>query len=177
MNHRPFETWLLNEQPLNPEEKRELQTHLQECTHCSALAEVNLELHSVKMAAPATGFTARFQKRLAEQRVRERRNRLVGFSILATGGLGLTAWYAAPYVLEFVGSPAAWITAMVNFLVTLLEMGKAIGELGAILLRILPGFVPPFAWLVVFSAFCGVGLLWTVSIWRFSRLPSGASRV
>ena len=115
MNHRPFETWLLNEQPLTPEEKRDLQVHLQDCPHCTALAEVNLELHSVKMAAPADGFTARFQKRLAEQRVRERRNRLVGVSILATGGLGLTAWYAAPYVVEFVGSPAEWISAGVNF--------------------------------------------------------------
>ena len=173
MNHRPFETWLLNDQPLNLEEKRELQGHLQDCPHCTALAEVNLELHSVKMATPAPGFAVRFQKRLEAQRLRERRNRLVGVSILAAGSLGLTTWYAAPYVMRFIGSPAEWLAAMTKFLLSLFEMGKALGDLGSILLRVLPGFVPPFAWLVVFSAFCGVVLLWSVSIWRFSRFPRG----
>ena len=106
MNHRPFETWLLDNQPLTPEEKRGLQIHLQECVHCTALAEVNLELRSVKMVSPAAGFTARFQQRLKVQRLREQRNRLVGVMILAFGGLGLTAWFVAPYVLGFLGSPA-----------------------------------------------------------------------
>jgi len=173
MNHRPFEDWLLNEQPLTPEKKRDLQVHLQDCAHCTALAEVNLELRSVKMAAPAAGFTLRFQKRLAAQRVLERRNRLVGAAILSAGGLGLAAWYAAPYLIRFVGSPAEWISAGVGFLLTLLSMARAIGDIGSILFRVLPGFIPPFAWLVLISAFCGLGLLWAVSIWRFTRFPRG----
>jgi hypothetical protein len=173
MNHRPFEDWLLNEQPLTPEKKRELQVHLQECGHCTALAEVNLELRSVKMAAPAAGFILRFQKRLAAQRVIERRNRLVGTAILAVGGLGLAAWYAAPYLIQFIGSPAEWIAAGVGFLLTLLSMAEAVGDLGSILFRVLPGFIPPFAWLVLISAFSGLGLLWAVSIWRFTRFSRG----
>ncbi len=28
MNHRPFEDWLLNNQPLTPTEKRDLDSHL-----------------------------------------------------------------------------------------------------------------------------------------------------
>ena len=173
MNHRPFEDWLLNEQPLTSEQKRELQTHLQDCTHCTALAEVNFELHSVKMAAPAPGFTARFQKRLAGQRVRERRNRLVGALILVAGGIGLLGWYAAPYVIQFLGSPAGWIAAAVNFFLTLLAMARAIGDIGSILFRVLPGFIPPFGWMVILSTFAGLVLLWTVSIWRFSRFTKG----
>jgi len=173
MNHRPFENWLLDNQPLTPEEKRELQIHLQECVHCTALAEVNLELRTVKMAAPEEGFTVRFQQRLKIQRLREQRNRLVGVLILAFGGLGLTAWFVAPYVLGFLGSPAEWIAAIVGFLLSLVSMAEAVGDIGSILLRVLPGFIPPFAWLVFLSALSGFGLLWAVSIWRFSRVPRG----
>ena len=177
MNHRPFEDWLLNEQPLNNEEKRELQLHLQECDHCAALAEVNLELRSVKMAAPAPGFAARFQQRLARQRVIEARNRLVGMMILVFGALGLTAWFIAPYVTSFLGSPAEWIASILGFLLSLVTMFEAIGDLGSILLRVLPDMIPPFAWLVLVSALSGFGLLWAVSIWRFSRLSVRSVRV
>ena len=170
MNHRPFEDWLLNEQPLNNEEKRELQLHLQECGHCAALAEVNLELRSVKMAAPAPGFAQRFQKRLARQRVIEARNRLVGVMILLFGALGLTIWLVAPYVTSFIGSPAEWIASIIGFFLSLVAMFEAIADLGSILVRVLPGFIPPFAWLVFVSAASGFGLLWAVSLWRFSRL-------
>jgi hypothetical protein len=173
MNHRPFETWLLDNQPLTPEEKRGLQIHLQECVHCTALAEVNLELRSVKMVSPVAGFTARFQQRLKVQRLREQRNRLVGVMILAFGGLGLTAWFVAPYVLGFLGSPAEWIAAIIGFLLSLVSIAEAVGDIGSILLRVLPGFIPPFAWLVFISALSGFGLLWAVSIWRFSRVTRG----
>lgn len=177
MNHLPFETWLLNEQPLAPDQQRDLQLHLRDCEHCTALAEVNLTLRAVKMSAPAPGFTARFQQRLEATRVRERRNRLVGMLVLVFGGLGLTLWWVAPYLASFLGSPAEWIAAGVSFLLSLLSMAQAIGDLGSILLRILPGFIPPFAWLVILSAISGFGLLWAVSIWRLTRFSARSVRL
>ena len=173
MNHRPFEDWILDEQSIKPEQKLELQAHLNECAHCSALVEVNLELHSVKLVSPAADFTARFQARLAAQQVRERRNRLVGTLVAALGGVGLLAWLIGPYVAEFLGSPAGWIAAMVNFLLVLLEMLRAIGDIGSILLRVLPGFIPPLGWMIALSAISGFILLWIVSIWRFTRFAKG----
>jgi len=172
MNHLPFETWLLNEQPLAPEQQRDLNLHLRECEHCTALAEVNLALHSVKMAEPAPGFTARFQKRLEMKRALERRNRLAGGLVLVFGGLGLTLLLAGPWLASFIGSPAAWIAAVVNFLLSLLTMAQAISDIGSILLRVLPGFIPPVAWLVIISAVSGFGLLWAVSIWRLTRFSA-----
>lgn len=173
MNHWPFEDWLADGQPLTKEQKRELQSHMQDCAHCAALAEVNLELHSTRLAAPAPGFTERFQARLTAQRVRERRNRLAGILILAAVGVGLLAWNTAPYLIQFLGSPAGWIAAIVNFLLTLLDMARAIGDIGSILLRVLPGFIPPFGWMVLLSAISGFVLLWTVSLWRFTRVTKG----
>lgn len=176
MNHLPFETWLLNEQPLAPEQQRDLNLHLRECEQCSALAEVNLALRSVKTASPAPGFTSRFQQRLEAQRALERRNRLAGMSVLVLGGLGLTFWLAGPWLLSFVGSPAEWVAAGVNFILSLLSMARAIGDIGSILLRVVPGFIPPFAWLVIVSAICGFGLLWAVSIWRLTRFTARSVR-
>jgi hypothetical protein len=146
---------------------------LQECEHCAALVEVNLALRSVKMAAPAPGFANRFRVRREAQRLRERRNRLVGVTVLSFSGIGLAAWFVAPFLLTFLGSPAEWIAAGVNFLLTLVAMLEAIGNLGSILVRVLPGFIPPFAWLVVLSMVSGLGLLWTMSIWRLTRFSRG----
>ncbi len=173
MNHRPFEDWILDEPSLKPEQKRELQTHLQACPHCTALAEVNLELRSVKMASPAAGFTARFQARLARQRLLERRNRLIGVLFLVLGGIGLIAWFTLPVAVQFLSSPAGWIAAILNFLLVLLDMLRAIGSLGSILLRVLPGFIPPLGWMILLSAISGFVLLWIVSIWRFTRFTKG----
>ena len=177
MNHLPFETWLLNEQPLSSDQQRDLHLHLRECEHCTALAEVNLSLRSVKMAAPMPGFTARFQKRLEAQRALDRRNRLAGVSVLVLGALGLTFWLAGPWLASFLGSPSEWIAALVSFLLSLLSMAQAIGDLGSILARVLPGFIPPIAWLVLFSALSGFGLLWTVSIWRLTRFSARSVRL
>lgn len=177
MNHLPFETWLLNEENLLPEQQRELQLHLRECEHCTALAEVNLALRSVKLAEPAPGFTARFQQRLETQRALERRNRLAGALVLVFGGLGLTLWLVGPWLASFIGSPAEWISAVVNFLLSLLTMAQAISDIGSILLRILPGFIPPVAWLVILSAISGFGLLWAVSIWRLTRFSARSVRL
>ena len=91
MNHQPFEVWLLEDRQLSIEQKRELDTHLRSCLHCTALAETGMALRTPRMASPAAGFTARFQKRLEAQRVAERRRRLWGVILFILAGLGVFA--------------------------------------------------------------------------------------
>ena len=58
MNHQPFENWLLSEEPLPPENKRELDTHLQTCDQCRDCTDLcpryllghNLRPHEVMRA-------------------------------------------------------------------------------------------------------------------------------
>jgi hypothetical protein len=50
---------------------------------------------------------------------------------------------------------------------------QSAAEAGRVLLHVLPEFVTPYGWMVVFSMLAGVGLLWSVSIWRFTRVPQG----
>ena len=173
MNHLPFEDWLLNDTPVTREQQRELDLHLRNCEYCSALLETGKLLKTTQMAAPAAGFTTRFQIRLAERKVAERKRKLWGALLFALGGLALLMWIVGPYLMSFFASPATWISAIVGWLVYLGTTLFALFDAGLVILSVVPNFLPPFVWMILFSAFAGVGLLWSVSIWRFVRAPRG----
>jgi hypothetical protein len=173
MNHQPFETWLLEDKLINPEQRRELHSHLRTCAYCAALLETGKALSSVKMISPALGFTARFQARLAAHKVADRRRRFWGAILFVAGGLAILMWVAGPYLASFLASPATWISALVEWGIYLVTTLQAMAEAGSVLWHVVPGFVSPFAWMVLLSAFAGISLLWSVSIWRFVRVPRG----
>lgn len=173
MNHQPFENWLSEDQPLTPEQKHELQSHLRTCAACAAIAESNLALHSVRMVSPAAGFADRFQARLAEQRKAARIRQIIGTLIFVIGGLGLIYWLVGPLVQEALRSPAEWITTAVGYFLFVLTSIQTLSEVSLILMRVIPTFISPLGWLVLISIFGGLGLIWTVSITRFARLPQG----
>ena len=173
MNHQPFETWLLEDKLISPEQRRELHSHLRTCAYCAALLETGKALSSVKMMSPALGFTSRFQARLAAHKVADRRRRFWGAILFVAGGLAILMWMAGPYLASFLASPATWISALVEWGIYLITTLQAMAEAGSVLWHVVPGFVSPFAWMVLLSAFAGISLLWSVSIWRFVRVPRG----
>lgn len=173
MNHQPFEEWLLNEEPITPEQKRELDVHLRSCAYCSALVETGDILHLAKMASPAPGFTARFQVRLAEHKIADRRRKLWGAGWFILGGLSLLLWFAGPSILTFVSSPENWIVTFVEWGIFLITTLQALTQAVEVFLHVIPGFLPPFLWMIIVSGFAGISLLWSVSIWRFIRMPRG----
>jgi len=175
MNHQPFEEWLLNDKNLTSTEKRELDLHLRTCVHCTALSATGLALRSANVIRPAAGFTVRFQRRLAAQKIAERRRRLAGMLVLIVGGAGLISWIAAPFVIAFLSSPVEWITAAISYFLFVVTSVQALTQVMSVLARILPDIVPAYIWMVLISALAGFGLLWTISIWRFSRTPQGVS--
>ena len=175
MNHQPFEEWLLQEKPLDPIQKLELDAHLRLCGSCNALAETGRALRTVKRVSPAAGFTARFEKRLALQQAAERRRRVWGSLLFALGGLVMLMWLAGPYLVGFLSAPATWITAFMEWGVFIITTLRAMAEAGSVFVDVIPGFLPPFAWMVLISAMAGIVLLWFVSIWRFAQrgVPRG----
>jgi hypothetical protein len=175
MNHQPFEDWLLNEKRISPQQKLDLDAHLRVCSYCSALAETGRALRTVKMVSPAAGFSARFQQRLAQQRAADLRRRRWGAVLFTFGGLAMLLWLTGPYLASFVSSPATWIAAVIEWGVFLITTLQALGQAGSVMLRMLPSFLSPFAVMVLFSGLAGVGLLWSVSIWRFAQrgVPPG----
>lgn len=173
MNHQPFESWLLDDQLLPPEQKRELDSHLRTCPHCTALAETGLALHNTRMVSPAPGFTSRFQARLAARRIVERRSRLWGTIVFTLAGLGLLTWMSAPLTDRLAASPTEWLTLILSYAFFFITSLQAVTEVGFVLMRVVPGFVPPLLWMVMASALAGISLLWIVSIWRVTRFPQG----
>ena len=65
MVHQPIEKWIIEETPLTAEQKIQLEEHLRMCKHCrdlqNSLLEVDELLLQAEIAAPADGFTQRFQ--------------------------------------------------------------------------------------------------------------------
>lgn len=175
MNHQPFESWLLDDKYLSAAEKRELDSHLRDCRACTALAETGLALRSAKVTSPAAGFTLRFQQRLAAQKIAERRRKLWGLIVLVVSGLGLLSWFAAPFVYAFIAAPVEWLTAAVGYFLFMFTSMQAFSEIIRVLSRMVPNFIPPYAWMVLISSLAGLGLIWIVSIWRFARKPQGVT--
>jgi hypothetical protein len=173
MNHQPFEEWLLNEKLISPKQKLELDAHLRICSYCSALAETGKALRTVKKVSPAAGFSARFQARLALQKAAERRRKRWGAILFIFGGLVMLMWLVGPYLASFVAAPATWIAALIEWVVFLMTTVQALTQTGSVLFGMLPDFLSPFLFMVLLSAFAGIGLLWSVSIWRFVRVPQG----
>jgi anti-sigma factor RsiW len=169
MNHQPFESWLLDDNTITPEQKRGLDAHLRACPHCAALLETGRALKSVKMVSPASGFTARFQTRLAARKIADRRSRFWGTILFVAGGLSLLMWIAGPYLASFLASPASWLSALFEWGVFLISTLQAMVQAGSVLLHVVPGFLSPFAWMILLSALAGLSLLWSVSIWRFAQ--------
>jgi hypothetical protein len=173
MNHWPFEDWLLDDQPLTPEQKRNLQSHLRLCNSCSAIAESNLALHTAHIVSPSPSFTERFNKRLTLRRSEQKWRQVIGTLILVLGGLGLVYWLAGPIIQEALSSPAEWITTAISYFLFVLTSLRTLGEASAILLRVVPNFVTPVDLFVILTMVSGVGFLFIISIWRINRIPQG----
>jgi len=174
MNHRPFEDWLLAEEPLTSDQKTDLQAHLRTCPSCMALAEVNVALQVTKPVSPESGFSTRFQSRLAARRSAQRRRNFIGTFILVASAVGLFLWLALPFIQWASRSPMdafiTWITTLSFIFTSLLAYGKA----GSVILRVASGFVPLYLWVSVFALTGLFGLLWVASIRKFANLTEGA---
>jgi len=173
MNHRPFEYWLLEDQPLTGEQERELQAHLRGCTSCAAIAESNLALHSTRMVSPAEGFVSRFEIHLARQRKTARVRQIFGALIFVLAGLALLYWYASPFIRDVMSSPAGWITSVVGYLLFMLTSLQVLSELSRVSFHLVLDFVSPLGWFAILFLVSGLGLLEALFIRRFVRTPQG----
>lgn len=176
MNHRPFEDWLLAEDPLTTDQKADLQGHLNSCPSCQAMAEVNLALRTKKVVAPAPGFTSRFQTRLVVRRSGQRRRNMAGILILVISAVALVVGLVFPYFAWVFNSPldmfVTWVTTLSLVVSSLLAYGKA----GSVMLRVASGFIPVYLWVAVFTLTGLAGLLWVASIRKFAPNFEGVEK-
>lgn len=174
MNHRPFEDWIIKEQVLTPAEKRDLESHLRGCKACTALVDTGVELRSSRLVLPKPGFTHRFHSRLAAHRVAERRRRFWGSLVFILVGTILLFWKAGPFMMSIFASPAEWITFVIGYFLFVATSIQVLTEAVMVILNIAPVVIPAYVWMILLSTMAGLGLLWSVSIWRLTRYTQGA---
>ncbi len=173
MNHRPFEDWLLTDQPLDSQQQRELQNHLRDCASCNAIAESNMALRLTRMVSPEPGFADRFSLRLARRREEIARRQILGTIVLVLAGTALTVAVAGPYLQEALASPATWITAIVGYFLFVITTLQVLSEASEVLLSVLASFLTPAGWMVAALAFAGLATFWTYAIRRARQAPQG----
>ena len=173
MDHRPFEDWLLDNQTLTVDEERQLNAHLQGCPSCTALAEVNLALKTVKMAVPAAGFADRFQVRLVAQKKAVHRRNFWGFTLLALSAMSVLTLIAWPVLTSLLHSPVDLLASWISSLLSLWAAFQAMTHAGLVLFKVIPDFIPAYIWTIVLFAACGWSLLWVFSLIKFTKFPQG----
>jgi len=71
MDHKPYEAWLVADEPLLPDQENSLQEHLKTCEACRQLQASWREVEDLfgdrNILQPQPGFTDRWQLRLAEE--------------------------------------------------------------------------------------------------------------
>jgi hypothetical protein len=176
MDHRPFETWLLDEEPLGPQQKRELQEHLAVCPACSAQADVDLALKSSRLAAPADGFSDRFRARLAARKQILRRRHLWGFGILVLTAIGILAYLTWPLLPQVTTSPVSLLDSWLLNMAALWISLQSIIEASSVLFRIVPGFLPSLLWSLILLAATCWSAVWILSLRKLTQRSQGVRR-
>lgn len=72
MSHQPFETWNLDRENLTPDQRTELEHHIESCPTClqihKAWGMAQREIRTAELKSAPSGFAARFQSSLNERR-------------------------------------------------------------------------------------------------------------
>jgi len=168
MNHRPFEDWLLENQPLTPEQNQELKKHLKTCTTCMALTEVDLMLKSSRMVAPRAGFAERFQLQLAVEKQLIRKRQLWGLGVLGLIAIITMGFLAVQLFSVWLSSPAEILVTWVTWWVTLVTSIRTFGTIGLVFFKVATGIIPLPLWLGMAGGSFLLVLVWVTSLWKLS---------
>lgn len=163
MNHQPFKDWLLSEEPLEAQQSQALQQHLRECADCrqveNAWADASALLRRTPYAAPAPGFTHRWQQRLAAQRVQAQRKQ-AWVAIAVTAGIAFVLIVLfGTHVLDLLASPASLLLAWIARLASLLSVYGILQEVFSVLGRV-PPMVPAIALFFAVGFVCFLSVAW-----------------
>lgn len=168
MGHQPFETWLLEEDQVDAEQRRKLAAHLMICQEClglqNRLAATSALMKTAGLVSPAPGFTQRWQDKLALRREMEYRRQtrrffltvLIG-ALIAGGGLAALLSLTNFSITDIMVPVATFIAGLFSL------AGDARLIMGS-----LNGPVQVVIWILVSSSICLLIFGWVYALWRIS---------
>ena len=167
-NHLPFEDWLFSDEPLDPEQSRTLQAHLQDCLSCRekdlAWHEVETRLKAAPVLSPAPGFTLRWQARLAAERLRKERRQTLYILLFSLGGAGLLLFILGWLTLPALRSPEPLFWASVYRLFSLFTLANLARDSFTSLFQSISGVIPVTLWILFAGLLSELAVLWIVTL-------------
>jgi len=172
MGHQPFESWLLSEEQLLPDQELKLHDHIESCVTCQQLSiaweEVQGFLQEVPLEKPMDGFAQRWQARLADQILKKnfiRQRRISWLFIALTAGAALLV-FGLLIVQYFtsVQTPVQAFIIGITLLAGMLTIANAIQVAIVPFLEVLIVSVPPIWWFILAFAASMLTLVVTLAI-------------
>lgn len=116
MSHQPFETWLLDDEPLETDSQAMLNEHLAECDHCRKLAlgwQGAQALLRATLVSPAPGFSDRWKIRLDAARAERQRRQSIQLLVLSLSGAFLLMALLVGLIVSLLRSPdlLSWMSS------------------------------------------------------------------
>ena len=172
MSHQPFETWMLSEETLLPEQEQRLHGHIEECESCRQMSNAWQEVQGIfsatPIAEPAPGFTKRWQVRFNEMSMAEiaRRQRQASwlFFGVMTGAALLILGFLVIQFFSTVQAPVQVFITGVTMLAGLLTLANAVQVAFIPFLEVLIVSVPPLWWFFLAFAASLLTLLLVFSV-------------
>ena len=175
MGHQPFETWMLSEETLLPDQEQRLHDHIEICESCRQMSNAWQEVQGIfsatPLAEPSTGFTERWQVRFNEMSMAEiarsqRRASWLFFGVM-TGAALLILGFLVIQFFSSVQAPVQVFIYGVTMLAGLLTLANAVQVAFIPFLEVLIVSIPPLWWFILAFAACLLTLLMTFSIRQF----------
>lgn len=172
MNHKPFETWILDEDaPLSEAQSLELRSHLETCEECRALYgnwQSVREILTVPPLIPAPlGFSLRWQQQLAERELRYQKQQIKRILFFLMTGIVVIG--AALGITVAATSNLADI--MIFAIKTITDILISFAKIGLVLRPVLndiPPFVPIGMWILLTTTLSILVLTWLAAAWQLA---------
>jgi anti-sigma factor RsiW len=184
MNHQLYEDWLITSyeeegENLSAGQSAELAGHLKDCSSCARLAAsweaVEANLRSAPQAAPAPGFSARWQARLALERRRTQQRQTALSLGLSLAGVALVSAGMLAFAWPLLRAPEVLFWAWVYQMIGLLGFAEQAGGLLANLLQTGARVMPVAGWVLFAGVLTQLGVLWVAS-YRLLTIPRRISK-
>ena len=168
MNHQPYEDWLFSDEPLLPEQSRDLQAHLRMCGSCQQFSEAWSDVQNLfnvaPLVQPKAGFSTRWLTRLEEEE-RKTKQRQSWMMLILTGGVALFILLLMGInVFASIDQPIQILFLGTSKLTEMLSALKAINEILSASVELVSILIPPMWWIVFAVVISLLSLLWLYSL-------------
>lgn len=174
-DHLHIENLILADRSLNPEEHQALETHLEACESCRALAsnwrEVEQALSQASVVLPKAGFTARWHIHQVADTLRRNRRQNLMIMVFSIGGASLLLTVLFLLVYPLLRDPLPLLLVFGYQLAALFSTASATGSALGTLVRTLVEVIPPTLWIGLGVLISGLFFIWFISLQRLVIMP------